>query len=86
MPTPYRLEGVAAQQGPGATAGEQGAEAAAGEEGAPAVQPIRNASWWRLYDNASFLAQHLDGLVEREGLSLQVGMLRGRVWVSGVRP
>lgn len=71
LPTPYRLEGVAAQQGPGATAGEQGAEAAAGEEGAPAVQPIRNASWWRLYDNASFLAQHLDGLVEREGLSLQ---------------
>ncbi len=76
LPTPFRLEGVAAQQGAGAgAAGEQGADtAAAGEDGASAVQPIRNASWWRLYDNASFMAQHLDDLVEREGLSLQVGV------------
>ncbi|GLC33427.1 hypothetical protein PLESTM_000070100 [Pleodorina starrii] len=73
LPHKYRLTGLAAEAEAAVTTttggGGGGAEVGAGVEAAEA-RPLENETWWRLYENASFLRGQLDKLVS-EGLNLQ---------------
>ncbi|EFJ52238.1 hypothetical protein VOLCADRAFT_103240 [Volvox carteri f. nagariensis] len=74
LPQRYRLTGLAAAATTAAGGGDDGSDAADAVgfdgDGDTEVKPLENETWWRLYDNATFLRSQLDKMVS-EGLNLQ---------------
>lgn len=66
LPKEFRLAGLAAE-----AAGEVNGAGAACSVDTLEATPLENETWWRLYENASFLRIQLDKFVS-EGLNLQV--------------